>query len=89
MSCRYPDGIGANYTVTLLIRKDIGKIEEILEQPGDLEVVATVRFLRKNGRVFVEIESEEGISRRTLKKTLRRVSLEIPAYGGESFERSP
>lgn len=59
-------------------RKDIGKIEEILETPGDLDVVATVRFLRKNGHIIVEIESDEGISRRLLRKTLRRAALELP-----------
>jgi hypothetical protein len=59
-------------------RQDLGKIEELLLQPGDLTVIATVRLLKKNGRVFVECESEEGVSRRTLKKVLRRVSLELP-----------
>jgi len=59
-------------------RQDIGKMEELLEQPGDLTVLATVRLMRKLNRVFVEVESEEGVSRRTLKKMLRRVSLELP-----------
>jgi len=53
-------------------------MEELLEQPGDLTVLATVRLMRKLNRVFVEVESEEGVSRRTLKKMLRRVSLELP-----------
>lgn len=60
------------------IRKDIGRIEEILEEEGPLEQIAIVRFLRKNGHVFVEIESDEDISRRILRKTLRRAALEIP-----------
>ena len=58
-------------------RKDLGKIEEILQQPGALETVAVVRILRKNGHAFLEVESEEGISRRALKKMFRRLSLEI------------
>lgn len=58
--------------------RDLGKLETILEAPGDLEVVATVRLMRKNGHVFAELESDEGVSRRTVKKLLRRLSLELP-----------
>jgi hypothetical protein len=59
------------------ITQDLGKVEELLEQPGEITVWATVRLLRKNGRVLVEVESEEGISRRVLKKVLRRCALEL------------
>lgn len=59
------------------IQKDLGKLEEVLEAPGELSVIATVRFLRKNRHVLVEIESDEGVSRRVLRKSLRRLSLEL------------
>jgi hypothetical protein len=61
----------------LRITQDLGKVEELLEQPGEITVWATVRLLRKNGRVLVEVESEEGISRRVLRKVLRRCALEL------------
>jgi hypothetical protein len=62
------------------VRKEYGqeKMEALLEQPGDLTVVATIRLMRKNRRIFVEVESDEGISRRVLKKALRWASLEVP-----------
>jgi hypothetical protein len=60
------------------IRQDLGTIEELLEQPGDLTVIATVRLLKKSERVFIEIEADQGVSRRVLKKVLRRASLELP-----------
>ena len=62
------------------MRKEYGqeKMEQLLEQPGDLTVVATIRLMRKNRRIFVEVESDEGISRRVLKKALRWASLEVP-----------
>ena len=58
--------------------RDLTKLEEILEQPGDLEVIATIRVMRKRGNVFVELDSDEGISRRLVKKFLRRASLDLP-----------
>ena len=62
------------------MRKEYGqeKMEQLLEQPGDLTVVATIRLMRKNRQIFVEVESDEGISRRVLKKALRWASLEVP-----------
>jgi hypothetical protein len=59
------------------IQRDMGKVEELLAQPGDLKVVATIRFLRKGNHLIFELESDEGISRRLVKKTLRRASLEL------------
>jgi hypothetical protein len=59
-------------------RRDIPKLEKILEQPGPIEVIATIRVMRKNGNVFLELDSDQGISRHLLKKMLRRVSLELP-----------
>ncbi len=58
--------------------RDMAKLEAVLEQPGDLEVIATIRVMRKNGHVFVELDSDEGISRRLVKKLLRRASLDLP-----------
>jgi hypothetical protein len=46
------------------IQQDLGKVEELLEQPGEITVWATIRLLLKNGRVLVEVESEQGVSRR-------------------------
>jgi len=62
------------------MRRDIGKIEELLQLPGDIKVLATIRILNKAGHAFVELESDQGVSRRLLKKMLRRMSLEMPNY---------
>lgn len=55
----------------------MGKLEALLQAPGDLKVVTTIRLMRKGDHLLFEMESDEGISRRTLRKALKRASLEL------------
>ena len=61
---------------TVIIR-DMDKLEAILEAPGDLESVATIRVMRKKGHVFVEMEADGSLSRHTLKRMMRIMAVEL------------
>lgn len=56
---------------------DLGRYEELMQAPGEIEVIATIRVMTKNGKGYAELEADERISRRTVKKLLRRLSLEL------------